>query len=143
MTEPNNQKKGMLISFEGSEGSGKTTQVSRMATFCEDAGYDVIVTREPGGTEIGEEIRHLLMHASSGSKMHPETELLLFADDGDENAEGLINSVYIVDEALSSSALAALGGPSAAGIPEPATLALFGLGGLTMLRRRTPPMSAD
>lgn len=79
MTEPNNQKKGMLISFEGSEGSGKTTQVSRMATFCEDAGYDVIVTREPGGTEIGEEIRHLLMHASSGNKMHPETELLLFA----------------------------------------------------------------
>ena len=69
----------MLISFEGSEGSGKTTQVSRMATFCEDAGYDVIVTREPGGTEIGEEIRHLLMHASSGLKMYPETELLLFA----------------------------------------------------------------
>jgi len=79
MTKPNKKKKGMLISFEGSEGSGKTTQVSRMATFCEDSGYDVIVTREPGGTEIGEEIRHLLMHASSGSKMHPETELLLFA----------------------------------------------------------------
>ncbi len=79
MTEPNNQKKGMLISFEGSEGSGKTTQVSRIAASCEDAGYDVIVTREPGGTEIGEEIRHLLMHASAGSNMHPETELLLFA----------------------------------------------------------------
>jgi len=79
MTKPNNKQKGMLISFEGSEGSGKTTQVSRMATFCEDAGYDTIVTREPGGTEIGEEVRHLLMHASAGSKMHPETELLLFA----------------------------------------------------------------
>ena len=79
MAKPKKKKKSILISFEGSEGSGKTTQVSRMATLCEDAGYDVIVTREPGGTEIGEEVRHLLMHASAGDNMHPETELLLFA----------------------------------------------------------------
>lgn len=70
---------GFLISFEGSEGSGKTTQISRLATRLEDAGYDVVVTREPGGTAIGEEIRHLLMHAATSEKMKPETELLLFA----------------------------------------------------------------
>jgi dTMP kinase len=78
MTE-NDDTRGFLISFEGSEGSGKSTQISRIADRFEDAGYDVVVTREPGGTPIGEEIRHILMHASEGDSMMPETELLLFA----------------------------------------------------------------
>lgn len=73
------EERGFLISFEGSEGSGKTTQISRIATRFENDGYDVIVTREPGGTAIGEDIRHLLQHAESGNDMTPETELLLFA----------------------------------------------------------------
>ena len=72
-------KQGVLISFEGSEGSGKTTQISRISARLEENGYDVVCTREPGGTEIGEEIRHMLKHASSGAKMTPEAELLLFA----------------------------------------------------------------
>jgi len=75
----NDDTRGFLISFEGSEGSGKTTQISQIAERFEDAGYEVIVTREPGGTAIGEEIRHTLMHTSSGEEMFPETELLLFA----------------------------------------------------------------
>lgn len=70
---------GILISFEGSEGSGKTTQISRLATLLTDAGHEVEVTREPGGTDIGEQIRHLLKHHVSGDDMFPETELLLFA----------------------------------------------------------------
>lgn len=70
---------GFLITFEGSEGSGKTTQIGRLATLLNDAGYEVEVTREPGGTDIGEQIRHLLKHHSSGDNMFPETELLLFA----------------------------------------------------------------
>lgn len=75
----NDDTRGFLISFEGSEGSGKSTQISRIADRFEDAGYDVVVTREPGGTPIGEEIRHILMHGSDGDSMMPETELLLFA----------------------------------------------------------------
>lgn len=78
MTE-NDDTRGFLISFEGSEGSGKSTQVSRIANRFEDAGYDVVVTREPGGTPIGEEIRHILMHSGDGTTMTPEAELLLFA----------------------------------------------------------------
>ena len=78
MTE-NDGTRGFLISFEGSEGSGKSTQISRIADRFEDAGYDVVVTREPGGTAIGEEIRHILMHSAEGTNMMPETELLLFA----------------------------------------------------------------
>jgi len=75
----NDDTRGFLISFEGSEGSGKSTQISRIADRFEDAGYEVVVTREPGGTPIGEEIRHILMHAAESSNMMPETELLLFA----------------------------------------------------------------
>lgn len=71
-------EKGLLISFEGSEGSGKSTQISRLATLLVDAGYEVVVTREPGGTEVGEQIRHLLKHNTT-RQIFPETELLLFA----------------------------------------------------------------
>lgn len=73
------QRKGILISFEGPEGSGKTTQIEHLLPKLEKLGHEVVVTREPGGTEIGEEIRHLLIHSSSNSEMCPETELLLFA----------------------------------------------------------------
>lgn len=75
----NRPKEGLLISFEGSEGSGKSTQIEDIAERFEEAGFEVVVTREPGGTGIGEEIRHLLMHAAAGEAMMPETELLLFA----------------------------------------------------------------
>ena len=73
-------EKGILISFEGSEGCGKSTQIRRIADRLEEIDHrDVIVTREPGGTMVGEDIRHLLMHADSSKKIFPETELLLFA----------------------------------------------------------------
>lgn len=73
------KKNGFLISFEGSEGAGKTTQISRLATRLEDAGFTVEVVREPGGTDIGEEIRHILQHSDNNEHMFPATELLLFA----------------------------------------------------------------
>lgn len=70
---------GFLLSFEGSEGCGKSTQIRLLQQHLEAAGRRVIVLREPGGTQIGEEIRHLLQHAKSGDAMTRETELLLFA----------------------------------------------------------------
>ena len=69
-------KKGLMITFEGCEGCGKTTQIHRLETHIEDAGYHAFVTREPGGTEVGEEIRHLLKFGHQGDKLFPETELL-------------------------------------------------------------------
>lgn len=73
------QTRGSLITFEGSEGCGKSTQMKRMAKRFEDAGYEVVVTREPGGTDLGEKIRHLLKHDEAGANMFSEAELLLFA----------------------------------------------------------------
>lgn len=70
--------RGLFITFEGSEGCGKSTQVKRLAARIENAGRAALVTREPGGTAIGETVRHLLQFAPEGAAMKPETEVLLF-----------------------------------------------------------------
>ena len=67
-----------FITFEGSEGSGKSTQADRLATRFQRTGVPYVLTREPGGTPIGETIRELLQFAPQGSDMTPEAELLLF-----------------------------------------------------------------
>ena len=53
--------RGLFITFEGPDGSGKTTQIERLKTFIQSKGYDALLTREPGGTEIGERIRELVL----------------------------------------------------------------------------------
>jgi dTMP kinase len=70
--------RGAFITFEGSEGCGKSTQVKRLAARLEQAGVATLVTREPGGTAIGEKIRDLLQFAPESFAMTPETEVLLF-----------------------------------------------------------------
>jgi dTMP kinase len=67
-----------FITFEGSEGSGKSTQADRLAAHLQRCGVPHVLTREPGGTPIGESIRDLLQFAPHNSNMTPETELLLF-----------------------------------------------------------------
>jgi dTMP kinase len=67
-----------FITFEGTEGCGKSTQVQRLAARLESLGIPFLLTREPGGTSIGESIRELLQFAPHGKGMFAETELLLF-----------------------------------------------------------------
>jgi dTMP kinase len=67
-----------FITFEGSEGCGKSTQVQRLAARLKRSDVPYLVTREPGGTPIGETIRELLQFAPHNSDMTSETELLLF-----------------------------------------------------------------
>ena len=67
-----------FITFEGSEGSGKSTQADRLSARLQRCGVPYVLTREPGGTPIGESIRDLLQFAPHNSNMTPETELLLF-----------------------------------------------------------------
>jgi dTMP kinase len=72
------EKRGTFIAFEGVEGAGKGTQIRLSKEFLEDLGYDVIVTREPGGTALGERVRDSLLHEKDeGVDAHAEA--LLFA----------------------------------------------------------------
>jgi dTMP kinase len=68
---------GVLITFEGTEGSGKSTQIERLARRIRESGRVVRTVREPGGTTIGEEIRHTLKHSEGNRAMTAEAELLL------------------------------------------------------------------
>ena len=69
--------KGLFISFDGTEGSGKSTHIEWLAKRLQATGQTVRVLREPGGTPIGEEIRHTLKHSQHNQAMTPEAELLL------------------------------------------------------------------
>lgn len=68
-------QKGKFITVDGVEGAGKSTQINFICEYLKDKGINAILTREPGGTEISEKIRELLL--STDSKMHSDTELLL------------------------------------------------------------------
>src|SRR6185369_6869904 len=69
--------KGLFITFEGTEGSGKSTQILPLADRLRSLGRIVRTLREPGGTPIGEEVRHTLKHSKQNEAMTPEAELLL------------------------------------------------------------------
>jgi len=71
------QTKGFFIAFEGGEGVGKTTQVPLVAEIIRKRGYEVITTREPGGTDVGNEIRQILL-GGHANKISALTEVLLF-----------------------------------------------------------------
>ncbi len=68
---------GLFVTFEGTEGSGKSTQIQLLANRLIELKRVVLTLREPGGTRIGEAIRHVLKDAQTGAGMFPETELLL------------------------------------------------------------------
>jgi dTMP kinase len=72
-------RRGLFVTFEGSEGCGKSTQIKLLAAWLHERGHSPTLTREPGGTVAGDEIRHLLQHAPQGHGLVPEAELFLFA----------------------------------------------------------------
>src|SRR5580698_6974281 len=71
--------RGLFITFEGTEGSGKSTQIAILEERLKEMGHIVRRLREPGGTPIGEEIRHTLKHSEDNYGMTAETELLLMS----------------------------------------------------------------
>jgi dTMP kinase len=98
---------GRLISFEGVEGAGKSTQLDLLRRELEGRGWEVVVTREPGGTPAGERVRSLLLDPDV--QLHPRTEALLFAAARAELVERVIRpaldrgSVVLCDRYLDSS----------------------------------------
>lgn len=82
--------KGIFITFEGIEGSGKSTQLSMLNKWLVDIGHDVVATREPGGTKIGEKIRELLRSGSKNDVFSPRTELMLFEASRAQHMEEIV-----------------------------------------------------
>ncbi|MEW6868869.1 dTMP kinase [Trueperella pyogenes] len=123
---------GLFISFEGGDGSGKSTQVRALSAWLEDTGHDVVVTREPGGTAMGASIRELLLH---GEDMGPRAEALLYAADRSHHVESKIRpalargAIVITDRYLDSS-VAYQGAARELGIDEVRDLSLWAVGGL-------------
>lgn len=70
--------RGIFITMEGPDGAGKTTQIEALSTYLREKGYEVLITREPGGTAISEAVRGILLDPAY-REMKPETELLLYA----------------------------------------------------------------
>lgn len=107
-------KKGIFITFEGIEGSGKTTQAERAFDAVKLAGYNCMFTREPGGTEVSEKIRAILLDETN-SEMTPLCELLLYLASRSQNVFETIlpalekGSIVIADR-FSDSTVAYQGG---------------------------------
>jgi dTMP kinase len=89
---------GVFITFEGTEGSGKSTQISLLAARLRAKDFIVRTFREPGGTPIGEEIRHTLKHSSKNQAMEPATELLLMNASRAQLVRELIRPALAADE---------------------------------------------
>lgn len=83
------KKKGFFITFEGIDGSGKSTQIQKLAKFLEDNGFDIVMTREPGGSVGGEQIRNLLLQGEV-DRWSAETEILLFTAARRDHLERII-----------------------------------------------------
>jgi dTMP kinase len=92
--------KGLFITFEGTEGCGKSTQIELLGKTLRVLGYRVHMLREPGGTPVGEEIRHTLKHSKANVAMTPETELLLVNASRAQLVRELIRPALVVGDVV-------------------------------------------
>ena len=131
--------RGRFLSIEGGEGAGKSTQVHRLAETLRARGLDVVVTREPGGSEGAEAIRELLMQGEV-QRWSSHTEALLFAAARADHVEKVIQpalgvGIWVVSDRFVDSSRAYQG--VAGGIDDAAVLALHGFGSRGLLPDRT------
>ena len=82
-------KKGLLITFEGADGCGKTTQLNLLKDYLENNGYEVVLTREPGGKGLGEKIREILLNYDG--EVSNRCESFLFLADRAQNIDIIVN----------------------------------------------------
>lgn len=128
-------KRGLFITFEGGEGCGKSTQIGLLAKLLEDRGLTVVVMREPGGTQVGERVREVLLDPALG-EMTIETELLLYqASRAQLVAERIVPDLaagrVVLCDRFADSTLAYQGFGRGLSLEEISTLSAFATSGLT------------
>ena len=126
---------GLFITFEGPEGSGKTTQIRLLAEWLRRSGCDVATTREPGGTRIGDAIRALLLDPDHG-EMSPAAEILLFSAARAQHVSEVIRPQLnrggvVVCDRFADSTLAYQGYGRGLDLAELRRITAFATGGLT------------
>ncbi len=124
----------MFITLEGPEGSGKTSQLPKLAEYLRQRGFDVLTTREPGGTSISEQIRTIL-HNLENKEMNPRTEILLFQASRAQLVEQVIrphlaNGGVVLSDRYADSTLAYQGYGHQIDIEPLRVLVTFATGGL-------------
>lgn len=137
--------RGRFISIEGGEGVGKSTQIAALADAIRQAGHEVIVTREPGGTQGAEVIRQMLL-AGSAERWLPRAEALLFAAARSDHVERLIEPAleggkWVISDRFIDSSRAYQGGGS--GLSDTDILALHDIGSRGLLPDRTLVLRLD
>ena len=125
----------MFITFEGIDGSGKSTQIARTAAWLRERGYDVLVSREPGGSELGEAIRDILLDPK-WHDMVGKAEFFLYSASRAQLVEEIVRphlkkpkAVVILDR-YDDSSTAYQGGGREIGIEQVETINRFATGGL-------------
>lgn len=124
----------MFITFEGSEGSGKSTQINMLADHLRQRGYEVLVTREPGGTHIGEQVRQCL-HDVRNKEMTAVAEVLLYSASRSQLVREVIvpaleNGVIVISDRYADSTIAYQGYGRQLDLEALGTITHFATGGL-------------
>ena len=137
--------RGRFISIEGGEGVGKSTQIAALASFIEQKGFEVVLTREPGGTEGAETIRQLVL-GGSAERWLPRAEALLFAAARSDHVEQLIEPAlargkWVISDRFIDSSRAYQGAGS--GLSDADIMALHHIGSQGMLPDRTLVLRLD
>jgi dTMP kinase len=138
-------RRGRFLSIEGGEGVGKSTQIAALADAIRNAGHDVIITREPGGTPGAEVIRQMVL-GGSHERWLPRAEALLFAAARSDHVERLIEPAlnsgkWIISDRFIDSSRAYQGGGS--GLSDADILALHQIGSCGLLPDRTLVLQLD
>ena len=123
---------GLFVCFEGGDGAGKSTQVRLLTEALERRGREVVVTRQPGGTPLGAQIRDLVLH---GDHVAPRAEALLFAADKAQHVDQLIapalaRGAVVITDRYTDSSIAYQGAGRDLGSREVADIQLWAVAGL-------------
>ncbi len=127
---------GLFVVFEGGEGAGKSTQVQRLAQLLRERGRDVVVTREPGATDLGVRIRRLVLDADSpAASISPRAEALLYAADRAQHVASVVRpaltrGAVVISDRYVDSSLAYQGAGRTLPVEEVSWLSQWATGGL-------------